>query len=46
MKEKPTSKPRKCKSVPKYKKQILYEFRLTEAWFPIQDLLAIKENFL
>jgi hypothetical protein len=43
MKEKSTPKPRKGKSTPKYKKQILYEYRLSEALFPIYVLLAMNE---
>jgi len=46
MKEKSALKPRKGKSVPKYKKQISYEYRLSEAWFLIHGLLAMKEIFL
>jgi hypothetical protein len=46
MTKKSTPKTGKGKSTPKYKKQILYEYRLSEAWFLIYVLLAMDEIFI
>ena len=42
---KPDNQTNKRKTYTKIKKQILYEYRPSEAWFPIYGLLAIEEIF-